>query len=289
MLNKCAGIHAQVATSKHWLRLFEQINWQNLGNKVLSAALQLLIVSIVFIILLRGGRYLVRRSFRHYKARIGPNGRVDTMAALSQNALSYVLAFFYVYSALTIIGVPVGTLIAGAGIVGLAVGFGAQGFVSDLVNGFFIIMEGQLDVGDSVKIGTIAGTVTAVGLRTTQIQSSDGTLNYIPNRNITIVSNLSRNAMKITVDIPLADAGDTPTVETVIKDVNARLAEQADTLVAPPQLLGLSTGKIGLSYQVLLTTKPGEQFPMQRLYLTAYVDALSKKGVDLRTDMRNPM
>ncbi|WP_155286434.1 mechanosensitive ion channel family protein [Lacticaseibacillus zhaodongensis] len=288
MQNSLSGIYAQVATSKHWLRFFQRINWQTLGDKIFSAAMQLLIVTVVFIILLRGGRYLVRRSFRHYKVRVGANGRVDTMAALSQNTLSYVLVFFYVYSALTIVGVPVGTLIAGAGIVGLAVGFGAQGFVSDLVNGFFIIMEGQLDVGDSVTIGEITGTVTAVGLRTTQIESSDGTLNYIPNRNITIVRNLSRNAMKITVDIPLANAGDTPQVETIVKDVNAHLADQANSLTAPPQLLGLSTAKLGLSYQVLLTTAPGAQLGMQRLYLTAYVDALSKAGIDLRTDMRNP-
>ena len=266
-------------------RFIQRINWENVSDKAVSVILQLIALSVLFILLQRFGRFIIRRSFRHYKARTTSSGRTDTMAALTLNTFSYVIGFFYVYSFLTIIGVPIGTLIAGAGIVGLAVGFGAQGFVSDLVNGFFIIMEGQLDVGDAVKLGTVSGTVRAVGLRTTQVESADGTLNYIPNRNITIVSNLSRNAMKITVSIPLANAADTPTVERVLKQVNADQAKQLTELAAEPQLQGLTENKWGgISYQVLLTTMPGQQAVMQRTFLTAYIDALTQAGVDLRTD-----
>lgn len=266
------------------MRFLSRLNWEDITDKLISVALQLILVTIIFVVLQRIGKYVIRRSFRHYKARMGGRGRTDTMAALTLNTFGYVITFFYAYSFLTLIGIPVGTLIAGAGIVGLAVGFGAQGFVSDLVNGFFIIMEGQLDVGDNVTLGDVSGTVKAVGLRTTQVESTDGTLNFIPNRNITVVSNLSRNAMKITVGIPLANAGDTPQVESVLKAVNAKEGTTNPGLAAAPQLLGLSENKWGgLTYQVLLTTQPGQQSAMQRQFLTLYVDALSQAGIDLRT------
>ncbi len=124
-----------------------------------------------------------------------------TVKALVLNIYRYTCYFFLLYAILSEIGVPVGTLIAGAGIFSLALGLGAQSLVSDIVTGFFILLEQQLDVGDTVQIGQIKGTVTALGIRTTQVTSSDGTLNFIPNRNITIVQNLSRNNMVSNVDI----------------------------------------------------------------------------------------
>jgi small conductance mechanosensitive channel len=110
----------------------------------------------------------------------------------------------------------VGTLIAGAGIFSLALGLGAQSLVSDIVTGFFILLEQQLDVGDTVQIGQIKGTVTALGIRTTQVTSSDGTLNFIPNRNITIVQNLSRNNMVSNVDIRITSKTPLSKVEEIV-------------------------------------------------------------------------
>ena len=84
---------------------------------------------------------------------------------------------------------------------------GAQGFLSDLVNGFFILLERQLDVGDTVRVTngpiTIAGTVSSVGIRTTQVRDADGTLHFIPNRNIMVVSNLSRGNQRVLIDMPI--------------------------------------------------------------------------------------
>lgn len=101
-------------------------------------------------------------------------------------------------------GLPVDALLASAGILSVAIGLGAQGFFNDVVTGFFILAEQQIDVGDWVTIGAVSGTVTSVGIRTTQVQSVDGTLNYIPNRNITIVSNSNRGNMRgiVNFDLP---------------------------------------------------------------------------------------
>ena len=86
----------------------------------------------------------------------------------------------------------------------MAIGFGAQGFVNDVVTGFFILLEAQFDVGDVVKLGTISGTVTQPRVTYNCGKSYDGTVNFIPNRNITIVSNLSRSNMQVLYQIAVS-------------------------------------------------------------------------------------
>lgn len=107
--------------------------------------------------------------------------------------------FFYVYTILSNLGVPVGTLVAGAGILSVAIGLGTQGLVSDVINGLTILIEGQLRVGDSVTIQSIDGTVVSIGLRTIELRALDGTLHYLPNRSITTISNHSQENQNITI------------------------------------------------------------------------------------------
>ena len=123
-------------------------------------------------------------------------GRQKTISRLLENVFNYTLYFFLLYFVLSTLGLPVSSLLAGAGIAGVAIGMGAQGFLSDVVNGFFILFERQLDVGDQVEFTngpiTISGKVVSVGIRTTQLRSEDGVLHFVPNRSITVVSNFSR-------------------------------------------------------------------------------------------------
>ncbi|WP_263849792.1 mechanosensitive ion channel family protein [Lacticaseibacillus pantheris] len=145
-------------------------------------------------------------------------------------------------------------------------------------------MEGQLDVGDSVQLGQISGSVQVVGLRTTQVVSADGTLNYIPNRNITIVRNLSRNAMTAIVDLPVASDTDSGTIERIVKKVNAELVPNDEDLTKAPEIVGLVPSQWGgLVYQVRVTAKPGTQSAVRARFLTAYVDALRDAGITVRT------
>ena len=118
-------------------------------------------------------------------------GRQKTISRLLENVFNYTL-----YCILSILGLPVSSLLAGAGIAGVAIGMGAQGFLSDVIKGFFILFERQLDVGDEVVLTngpiTVSGKVVSVGIRTTQLRGEDQVLHFVPNRNITVVSNFSR-------------------------------------------------------------------------------------------------
>src|SRR5690606_26822996 len=127
--------------------------------------------------------------------------RIQTLEKLLLNIFSYVLIFLFIVMFFGIIEQPIGPLLAGAGVIGLAIGFGAQGLVSDIVTGFFILLERQIDVGDYVTVSNYDGVVEEIGLRTTQLRGFDGTLHYIPNREIASVSNHSRGNMRALVDI----------------------------------------------------------------------------------------
>ncbi len=190
--------------------------------------------------------------------------------------------FFWIYAILSAIGIPVGTLIAGAGIFSLAIGLGAQGFVSDMVNGFFILLEQQISVGDMISVNGIEGQVTYVGIRTTQIQSIDGTLNYIPNRNITVVSNKSRNNMQALMEIPIASDAPFDDITRIISDINKNIDLTKLQITKRPYIVGFSNQNDGtLVLQVAAYTKPGAQYHVRNVLLEKYLTAIKDAQINL--------
>ncbi|WP_461215277.1 mechanosensitive ion channel family protein [Lacticaseibacillus sp. GG6-2] len=271
------------------IRYFDKIDWDAVFNRLVTVVGEIVFFTVLFLVIRSIGKRLITRGFLSYKNRSRLSStRVDTMRTLITNIYSYTVIFFYFYAVLSVLGVPVGTLIAGAGVVGIALGLGAQGFVSDVVTGIFIILEGQFDVGDAVKLGAISGTVTSVGLRTTIVKSNDGTVNFIPNRNITIVSNLSRSQMQVLIDLPVAPDVDLETVRSVLNDVNAELTPQTPSIADGPDLLGMSAvGDGTFVFQVVMHVNNGEQFAVQRKFLAAYLKALAEAGIDIPSPKLN--
>ena len=191
---------------------------------------------------------------------------------------------FLIYSILNIIGVPISSLLAGAGIAGLAIGLGAQGFLSDVVNGFFILLENQYEVGDSVVIGSVTGTITSLGLRTTQVRDFDGTLHFIPNRSITVVSNQSRGDMRARVDLPIYAHTDLEKVTEVIKAVNKTELPKYPQVVETPNILGpVYTSGGQLVFRIDLFVDSGQQNSMYSTFYGLYQTALIDAGVELPT------
>ncbi|KRM13440.1 MscS mechanosensitive ion channel [Paucilactobacillus suebicus DSM 5007 = KCTC 3549] len=177
---------------------------------------------------------------------------------------------------------PVGTLIAGAGIFSIALGLGAQGFVSDVVTGFFILLEQQIDVGDVIQIGTIKGTVTALGIRTTQVTSSDGTLNFIPNHNITIVSNFSRNNMRVQIDIRIDSKAPLQEINETVEQVNEQLIDKYPEVKSEPEIVGTTMNENNqLVFRITMTAASGTQETVRSGYLAAYLNELRNKNITL--------
>ena len=175
----------------------EKLDVTTIIENILTKVISLLLLLIVFYIAKKMLHTMVQRIVKpSLKMSHHDVGRQKTILRLLENVFNYTLYFFLLYCILSILGLPVSSLLAGAGIAGVAIGMGAQGFLSDVINGFFILFERQLDVGDEVVLTngpiTVSGKVVSVGIRTTQLRGDDQVLHFVPNRNITVVSNFSR-------------------------------------------------------------------------------------------------
>lgn len=241
---------------------------------------KLLISTLVFYLVSHFGRKIIKRYLDKHNDKLVLSKRSQTISALVNSLFRYTMVFFYLYSILTILGIPVGTLIASAGIFSLAIGLGAQGFMSDLVNGFFILSEGQYDVGDNVEIGTETGTVTQLGLRTTQIVTTDGTLIFIPNRQISIVRNLTHGGIGLNLDMNLDADTDLKLLSSLLDQADEKLTDLHDKLVSGPSLIGV-VGQQGqtITYRVHFQVKPGFEGKIRQAYWQTYLQFLRANQV----------
>ncbi|OTN76540.1 hypothetical protein A5886_001617 [Enterococcus sp. 8G7_MSG3316] len=267
------------AIQKWWL----SINWEEIVGLLIQKALMLFFLLILFGILLKVSNMVIDRVYRSYEKKATFNAsRINTIHTLIRNIVHYSLGFFFVYALLSTIGVPVGSLLAGAGIVGVALGLGAQGFMNDLITGFFIITEQQINVGDYIRLTnlTLEGTVTNVGIRTVQLKSVDGTVHYIPNRNITTISNTSRANMQVVVDVRILPSEGLDDIRSIIEEVNQMIAAQHEAEIqTAPTVFGLvDLGNNNFAIRSTMYVTNGTQWKLKEEFLAASIDALTAKG-----------
>ncbi|MHB1055867.1 MAG: mechanosensitive ion channel family protein, partial [Thermoleophilia bacterium] len=142
--------------------------------------------------------------------------RATTMAGIIRGMVVVVLTVAVLIMVLRELGYDVGPLVAGAGIVGIALGFGAQTLVKDMIGGFFILLEGQFYVGDIIQVGLVEGKVEVIKLRTTLIRDAEGILHIIPNGEMRVVSNLTRGWSQVNLDFTVDYREDLPRVMDII-------------------------------------------------------------------------
>ena len=264
-------------------RFWNNINWDAIVATLIEKSLSILFLIFLFFIIQRIGKYLIDRTYANYsKKQHFSESRLKTLHTLIINAFQYTLFYFFIYSLLTIVGVPVGSLLAGAGIDGVAIGLGAQGFMNDLITGFFIILEQQMDVGDYIRLLAlnIEGTVTSVGLRTTQIKAVDGTVHFIPNRNITTISNLSRANMQVLIDVRINPEEGYEKICEVITEVNETLKEKyIESIQTGPDIFGMvDLGNGNFAVRTTMYVLNGKQFAVKEEFLAQYIKALTEAG-----------
>ena len=259
-------------------RYIQQFNFEETLMVLITKGIKLLILLIIFLL----SKKIINFLFKHTVGRslawtIQTPARQKTIERLLHNCMNYVLYFL-------------SSLLAGAGLAGVALGLGAQGFLSDVVNGFFILLENQFEVGDSVEVGAVTGLVSTVGIRTTQIRGFDGTLHFIPNRNITIVSNKSRGDMRAQIDIPVYPSTDINKVTSIIQEVNQENIENYPQICGAPNIIGLSTTPSGqLVFRIDIFTKNGQQTHIYADFLKLYQEALIKENIELPRFIGNPI
>ncbi|WP_208528068.1 mechanosensitive ion channel family protein [Jeotgalibacillus sp. R-1-5s-1] len=202
--------------------------------------------------------------------------REATLLKLLQNVVAYVVYFVAILAILSALSIDVRGLIAGAGILGLAIGFGAQNLVRDIITGFFIIFEDQFSVGDYVRIGQAEGHVEEIGLRTTKVKSWTGELHIFPNGNITEVTNFSIHNSVAVVDISIAYEEDIERAQDEIRKFCDSLEGKYEEIIMKPELLGVQT--LGASEVVMRVI--AETQPMRHWYIARELRREIKQHLD---------
>ncbi len=194
--------------------------------------------------------------------------RAETMGSLLKSIASVVILTIFAITVIAELGFAVGPLIASAGIVGIALGFGAQSLVSDFLSGIFMIFEDQYGVGDVVDLGEAIGTVEAVGLRVTRLRDVNGTVWYVRNGEILRVGNQSQNWARTVLDVPVGYTEDLTRVKHVLQDVADSMWEDEEfrgQIIEKPEVWGVQDlGPDAVIVRVTMKTAPLEQWAVAR-------------------------
>ena len=209
--------------------------------------------------------------------------RADTVAGLLRSIASFVVLGGAAVVILARLGVAVAPLIASAGVVGIAIGFGAQSLVKDFITGIFMILEDQYGVGDVVDVGDAVGTVEDVGLRVTRLRDANGVVWYVPNGSITAVGNRSQGFGVATVDIPVPYTEDLERVTAVLRTTTEELTHDerwaAVVLDEPPTVAVESMTAAAVTVRALVRTAPGENLAVARELRVRAVAAFERAGI----------
>lgn len=223
-----------------WKWLTDSTIWSTL----LFVILKIAIIFIITRIFIRVINKIIDKSMQQK----GDNGRfrlntrrLTTVGELLKNVTNIVFNFILIMLVLSQMGINLGPLIAGAGVLGLAVGFGAQSLVKDVITGFFIIFEDQFAVGDVIQTGTFKGTVEMIGLRTTRLVSWKGEVYILPNGSITTVTNFSMSNALAVVDVPMKAERSLEEAVGLVKQAIQGIEESNVQILNIPDVLGVQS------------------------------------------------
>lgn len=210
---------------------------------------------------------LLHEAFGLYKQESAQNQKGRTLVPLLHSTCQYVLYFGSGLVMLRALGVDTTPILAGAGILGLAVGLGAQSLVTDVVSGFFILFENQYLVGDCVQIGGAVGTVEAVGIRVTQVRDARGKLHLIPNGQIKGVVNYSKGYINAVVDVKVPSGSDLEATFRMMAEAGRRLKERHEEVLADTEIQGVvELGTSEMTVRAVTKVKPGTHEAMENEY-----------------------
>ncbi|HLR71606.1 MAG TPA: mechanosensitive ion channel family protein [Pseudogracilibacillus sp.] len=263
-----------------WISDFD---WGGILESTGVIILQLILIWIAYLVFKGIGKRLIIGAFDKMQENGKMSkGRAKVLEGLLLSVLSYTLIFIVIVVVFGIFGLPIGGLIAGAGIVGLAIGFGAQGLVSDIVTGFFILAEKWADVDDYIITAGVDGVVEEIGLRTTKIRDFDGVLHYIPNRNIENLSNYSRGDMRALVEIGFSYNDNIDKAFKVAQEVCDTIAEKDENIVEGPNVDGVETiDKHAVVMRITAQTKNMEQWGVQRELFKSVKEAFDENNIEM--------
>jgi len=209
--------------------------------------------------------------------------RGATLAGAAATSTKAAIIVIGAMTAVDHLGLDVKALLAGVGVFGLAVGFGAQSLVKDVISGFFLILDGVLKVGDIAKVGDATGVVEEVGLRRTSVRAFDGQLFYVPNGQIAAVGSYSRGWTRAVVEVGVAYEQDVRRALAVLKQTGDEIAaEREEIVLEPPEAQGvMGFGASDVTVRLVIKVKAAEHWALERELRQRIKAAFDAEGVEI--------
>jgi small conductance mechanosensitive channel len=255
---------------------------------LLTHGLRIVIILLLTFLALLLARWVTNRIFSAIKETADDyedKKRADTLRSIVRYALRLTILVLATVVVLGELGIQIGPILAAAGIVGLAVGFGSQQLVQDVIAGFFILFEDQIRVGDVVNIAGKGGVVERVSLRMTILRDAAGNVHYVRNGHIDVVTNMTKEFSQYVFDIGVAYREDTDEVFEVIKQVGAEVQgdpEYADDILDPIEILGVdSFADSAVVIKARIKTKPIKQWRVGREFNRRLKKAFDERNIEI--------
>jgi len=286
--------------------MLDETTLTDLGDWLLGPPLKIVLILIAAAVLNRVARRAVKRSLtrlhtgavrermgavrRRTPAALLETGetslraeqRIDALSSVLRSVVTFVIWLVAVLMCLGEVGIDLAPLLAGAGVLGVAIGFGSQSLVRDFLSGMFILIEDQFGVGDIVDLGEASGTVEAVSLRTTRLRAVDGTVWHMPNGEIRRVGNMSQHWSRALLDVEVAYDTDLEHARRVIKRVADELWREDSSVLDEPEMWGVEQlGASGIALRLVVKTTPSAQWKVSRELRERIKLAFDEEGIEI--------
>lgn len=250
---------------------------------ILGKFTKIIIIFLIIRISIWLSYMLIDRFVKKKRTRIfsADEKKMNTITIMLKNAIKYL---FYFIGAMIVLDLFINTtsILATAGIGGLAIGFGAQSLVKDILTGFFILFEDQFSVGDYIRVGDLEGIVEELGVRTTKLRDFSGELHIIPNSKVEIVTNRTRGSMRALVNISIAYEENIDRVIKVLDKVCEDLGNSNKDIVEGPTILGVSDlGDSGIDLTMVAKTTSMEQWNVERQMRKSIKEAFDRENIEI--------
>ena len=249
-----------------------------------DTVIYVLFIVLITRLLLKVVRKFLNKTFERQINKGKSPKRMKTVSSLIVYIVDIVVYFVAVCALLSVFGLgnTVGSLLATAGIGGIAIGFGAQSLIKDFLSGIFLILEDQIDIGDFVSVAGVTGTVENIQLRTTRLRTMTGELHIIPNGEITVVTNYSRGGVYAIVDVPMPYENTVEEVTAVLETAMDKLSTDCDMLLEKPTVLGvIEFGDSAIMLRITAKVKKLQQGAVERMARQYILDAFEKSGISI--------
>ncbi len=208
--------------------------------------------------------------------------RLEAISSVLSGAVSFFVYLIALFLVLAELGVDLAPLLAGAGVAGLAIGFGAQSLVKDFFSGIFILLEDQYAVGDIVDLGEANGVVEHVSLRVTRLRSVDGSVWHVPNGEILRVANMSQHWSRSLLDIEVAYDTDIPAAKKLLGEIAKAYAKEEDDIIDKPEVWGVEAlAASAIVIRLVVKTRPSEQWRISRELRERIKAGFDRAGIEI--------